>query len=266
MYSSGSSPKPVPLGLPVDGLMTGGFTTLVVEPEGRFVPPAAGRVVPPEGRAVSAGGFAAPPGGFGLSATTGLPVILSMISFVPAPSAAPVSAFTTWLAAELGLLMLGLTVGLAAVFGLVVLVVGVVDVLFVTVGFVVGVVVDVSVDLGTSEVLGVEDVLVVRDVLGAKDVLGVEDVFVVSVGLVTDEEEPRPVREGLSFTPRMTLSNGARSRPLASGSCLLDVRFFRIAIFYPVFLTNDVRPAMLVTGLSFAVLANVFGGAVGAAF
>jgi hypothetical protein len=161
------------------------------------------------------------------------------------------------LVTELGLLIFGLTVGLTVLVGLVVLVVGVVDVLFVTVGFVVGVVDDVSVVLGASVVFGVEDVLVVMDVLGAKDVLGVEDVFVVSVGLVAAEEEPRPVKEGVSFTPRMMLPSGARSSPFASESCLLDVRFFRIAIFYPVFFTSDVRPAMLVTGLSFAVLANV---------
>jgi hypothetical protein len=125
--------------------------------------------------------------------------------------------------------MLGLTVGLAAVFGLDVLDAGVVDVLFVTVGF--AAVVEVNVVLGVNVVFGAEDVLVVIDVLGANDVLGVEDVFVVSVGRVTDEEEPRPVNAGASFTPRMTLSSGARSSPLASGSCLLDVRFFRIAIF-----------------------------------
>jgi hypothetical protein len=35
---------------------------------------------------------------------------------------------------------------------------------------------------------------------------------------------------------------------------------------YPVFFTIDVRPAMLLTGLNFAVLANVLGGPVGAAF
>ena len=80
------------------------------------------------------------------------------------------------------------------------------------------------------------------------------------------EEEPRPVKAGASSTPRMMLPSGARSSPLASGSCLLDVRFFRIAMSYPVFFTIDVRPAMLLTGLSFAVLANVLGGARGAAF
>jgi len=70
------------------------------------------------------------------------------------------------------------------------------------------------------------------------------------------EEEPRPVNEGVSFKPRMMLPRGARSIPLASGICLLDVRFFRIAMSYPVFFTSDVRPAMFVTGLNFAVLAN----------
>jgi hypothetical protein len=75
------------------------------------------------------------------------------------------------------------------------------------------------------------------------------------------DEESLPVREGALFKLRMTLSNGARSRPLASGSCLLEVRFFRIAMFYPVFFTNEVKPAIFVTGLSFAVLANVLAGA-----
>jgi hypothetical protein len=75
------------------------------------------------------------------------------------------------------------------------------------------------------------------------------------------DEESLPVRDGASFKLRMTLSNGARSRPLASGSCLLDVRFFRIAMSYPVFFTSDVRPAIFVTGLRFAVLAKVLAGA-----
>jgi hypothetical protein len=75
------------------------------------------------------------------------------------------------------------------------------------------------------------------------------------------DEESLPVREGALFKLRMTLSNGARSRPLASGSCLLEVRFFRIAMFYPVFFTNEVKPAIFVTGLRFAVLANVLAGA-----
>ena len=80
------------------------------------------------------------------------------------------------------------------------------------------------------------------------------------------EDGPRPVKEGALLEPRMMLSSGARSSPLASGSCLLEVRFFKIAMFYPVFFTNEVRPAMLLTGLNFAVLANVLGGALGVAF
>ena len=71
----------------------------------------------------------------------------------------------------------------------------------------------------------------------------------------------RPVNEGRSLKLRMTLSSGARSSPLASGICLLDVRFFRIAMSYPVFFTNEVKPAMLLTGLRFAVLAKVLAGA-----
>jgi len=80
------------------------------------------------------------------------------------------------------------------------------------------------------------------------------------------EPDVRPVNEGRSLKLRMTLSSGARSSPLASGSLLLDVRFFRIAMSYPVFFTNEVRPAILLTGLNFAVLANVFAGCTGVAF
>jgi hypothetical protein len=144
--------------------------------------------------------------------------------------------------------------------GDVVLVVGVVVVLFVIVGvvFTLGVVVDVSDVVGAVDVFGVD--VVVRDVLGVKEVLGVEVVFDVM------EDAPLSAIDGLLLTPRITLSNGARSSPLASGSFLLDVRFFRIAMFYPVFFNIDVKPAMFVTGLSFAVLANVFGGATEVAF
>jgi hypothetical protein len=238
----------------------------------------------------AAGGFfaPAPPEIFGVLepagsvlTTVGLPVILSMINFVPTPSAAPVTAFTTLLAVEFVLVVVGLTVGFTTDVGLVVLVAGVVDVLVVTVGLVVVV------------GLVVEDV---KDVLGAKVVLGTEVVLVVSVGLVvaglenaevngrlvapvelTAPEPPAPPADvsddtplfeikGESSTPRITLSNGARSIPLALGSCLFDVRFFRIAMSYPVFFTKEVKPAMLVTGLNFAVLANVLGGATGVAF
>lgn len=80
------------------------------------------------------------------------------------------------------------------------------------------------------------------------------------------DEAPLSVSAGALSTPRMMLPSGARSSPLASGSCLLDVRFFRIAMFYPVFFTCDVKPAIFVTGLNFAVLARVLGGAIGVAF
>ena len=231
----------------------------------------------------------------GVFETFGLPVILSINSFVPAPIAAPVSAFTTLLVVEFGLLTFGLTVGFTAPVPVVVLVVGVVVVLFVIVGFVVGVVLDVSVVLGTSVVLGVDDVFVVKDVFGVKVVFGVEDVLVVSVGLVAGltnvevngrlptpdlmlvlepPEPPAEVKEdaplsemkGVLSTPRMTLPSGARSTPLASGSCLLDVRFFRIAIFYPPFFTSEVRLAMSVMGVRFAPLVRVFAGAARATF
>jgi len=70
----------------------------------------------------------------------------------------------------------------------------------------------------------------------------------------------RPYRDGSLSESRITLLRGARSRPLASGSCLLDVRFFRIAIFYPIFFTCEVKPAMLLIGVSFAVLGKVVAG------
>jgi hypothetical protein len=140
---------------------------------------------------------------------------------------------------------------------------------FVVIGFVVvaGFVVDVSVGFVVVPVVNTGRLV---DVFGAKapappdtpappeDVIELEppeppaDVM---------DEESLPVRDGALFKLRMTLSNGARSRPLASGSCLLEVRFFRIAMFYPVFFTNEVKPEMLLTGLSFAVLANVLAGA-----
>jgi hypothetical protein len=182
-----------------------------------------------------------------------------------------VSAFTILLEVEFGLLMLGLTVGFTTDVGDVVLVVGVVDVLFVIVGFAVVVVAG----------LVVEEVI---DVFGAKVVFGTEDVFVVMLGFVVAglvnaevngrvpeppeviEDTPLSVRAGASSTPRMTLPSGARSSPLALGICLLDVRFFRIAMFYPVFFTNEVKLAMLVTGVNFALLANFLGGATGVAF
>jgi hypothetical protein len=202
-------------------------------------------------------------------------------------------------AVELGLLTFGLTVGFTTDVGDVVLVVGVVVVLFVIVGLTVGLTAGV-VTLG-KVVLDVSDGLVVKGTLGASVVFGtllvlvVKDAGGLAVGLVTAEvmgevvapppvvivgrapppvgavpeviePEVRPVNDGRSLKLRMTLSSGARSSPLASGSCLLEVRFFRIAIFYPVFFSIDVKPAMLVTGLNFAVLAKVFAGCAGDAF
>jgi len=185
-----------------------------------------------------------------------------------------VSAFVIALVVEFVLVFGVLTVGLTTDVGDVVLVVGVVVVLLVTAGFV------VAVGLVVAG-LDVDDVI---DVFGANVVFGAKEVPVVMLGfavsgLVNDEVNgrefeppadvievgPRPVKAGALFRPRMTLSSGARSSPLASGSCLLDVRFFRIAIFYPVFFTSDVKVAMSVTGLSFVLPAKVFGGATRAA-
>jgi hypothetical protein len=238
----------------------------------------------------------------------GLPVILSKINFVPAPIAAPVSAFTTLLVVEFGLLTFGLTVGLTTDVGDVVFVVGVVDVLFVIAGVVtfgvvvvvfvagvvtLGVVVDVSVGLvvkgvlGASVVLGTALVFVVKDAGGLVGKVGFVDgavtVEVIGGRVATPlevtgpvgrapepseviEPEVRPSNEGRLLKSRITLPNGARSIPLASGICLLDVRFFRIAMSYPVFFSNEIKPAILVTGVSFAVLASVLGAAVGAVF
>ena len=185
------------------------------------------------------------------------------------------SALVIALVAEFLLVVGVLTVGFTTDVGDVVLVVGVVVVLLVTAGFVVAVGLVVA-GLVVDEVI---------DVFGVKVVLGTEEVLVVILGFVVEglvndevngrefeppaevaEDEPWPDMDGELFTPRMTLPSGARSTPLASGICLLDVRFFKIAIFYPVFLTNEVRPAIFLTGLNFAVLANVLGGAVGVAF
>ena len=73
-------------------------------------------------------------------------------------------------------------------------------------------------------------------------------------------DEP-PEIDGVELPPRMTLSNGARSSPFASGSCLLEVRFFRIAMFYPVFFTVEVKPAMFWMGVNLAALSNRCAGA-----
>jgi hypothetical protein len=82
-----------------------------------------------------------------------------------------VSAFVIALVVEFVLVFGVLTVGFTTDAGDVVLVVDVVGVLLVTVGFVVGVVLDV------------------REALGAKVVLGVEDVLVVSEGFVPPETD-----------------------------------------------------------------------------
>jgi hypothetical protein len=172
---------------------------------------------------------------------------------------------------EFVLVVFGLTVGFAAPVPVVVLVVGVVVVLLVTVG----VVLDVKVVFGAKVVFGTEDVFVVKEGLVAGFVkTEVNGRPPLPAGALEPPEEVRedaPLSEikGVFSTPRMTLSSGARSSPLASGSCLLDVRFFRIAIFYPVFFTCEVRPAILVIGVNFASLPKVFAGAtrvVGAAF
>jgi len=198
--SSLSSPKPVPVGLPVAVLITGGFTTLVGGAFG-FAASAFAFAV------ASAFAFAA--AAFlsfsieasnalfsaaicaGVLETFGLPLILSINNFVPAPIAAPVSAFTTLLVTEFGLLTFGLTVGLTVDVGEVVFVVGVVDVLFVIVGFVVfvaGVVVfDVSVGLVVVGLVVVGFVtvgLLVKVFFGTKEVLGTKEGLVVTVGFV----------------------------------------------------------------------------------
>ena len=257
----------------------GGFTTLVgvfVPPAGGFVPPAGGLVPPAGGLVPPAGGLVPPAGGFVPPAgvfvppavvepeepvltTVGLPVILSMISLVPAPSAAPVSAFVIVLVVEFLLVVGVFTVGFTTDVGDVVLVVGVVVVLFVIVGLTVGLTAGV-VTFG-KVVLDVSDGLVVKGTFGASVVFGTVLVFVVKdagglvgsvgfgvvgavVGLVTVEvigevveplpvvmagrappplgfppeviePDSRPVKEGRSLKLRMTLSNGARSSPLA---------------------------------------------------
>jgi hypothetical protein len=163
----------------------------------------------------------------------------------------------------------GVTVCLTTDVGLVVLVVGVVGVFVVTVGvFVVGVVVSVGfvvtgfvVTVGF--VMDVGFVLTVGFVIDVGFVLTVGFVVVlVNTGLLIDVPEPEvvpliggllmgvvpagmtvveprngvfvPSRSGLALLKLLiTLLNGARSNPLASGICLLDVRFFRIAMFIP---------------------------------
>jgi len=102
-----------------------------------------------------AAGFEGVAGGL---TTVGLPVILSIINFAPAPSAAPVSAFTTLLLVEFVLVVVGLIAGLSAGVGVVMLVVGLfvvmagLVVLVVMLGLVVAPVVEVKVCFGAPVV------------------------------------------------------------------------------------------------------------------
>ena len=139
--------------------MSDGFVvSVLVEPSlvGALEPPpfVGALEFPPVGALLPPVGFLFPPAGalgtfepplFG--ATVGLPVNLSMISLVPTPSAAPVSAFTILLEVEFVFVFAGVTVGFTTEVGVVVFVVGVVGVLVVTVGLVVVVVFVVSVGL-----------------------------------------------------------------------------------------------------------------------
>jgi hypothetical protein len=249
--SSWSSPKPVPVGLPVDGFKTGGFTTLV---GGAFGFAASAFAF----AAASAFAFAAVAAAAlsfdaevlidffsaatcaGVLETFGLDVNLSINNFVPAPIAAPVSAFVIPLEVELD-----------------------------------GLLVEVRVCLGTPVVLVVIDGLVPDVELLVIE--GLDDVPVPKLVVNEGLEPPVDVMAlelplltfGALLAPLTTLLSGARVSAFASGICLLDVRFLRIAIFYPLFFTSDVKVAMSVIGLNFAPLAKVFDGAtrvVGAAF
>jgi hypothetical protein len=167
-------------------LITGGFTTLV-----GFVLPAGGGFVPPAG---ALGTFEPLGGVLGTfvpvpELVIGLPVILSTNNFVPAPIAAPVTAFTTLLVMEFVFVFVGGTVGFFTIDVGVVLVVGVVVVLFVIVGFVAFVggvkVFDVSVGLvvvGFVIVGFVTVGLLVKVFFGTKEVLEAKGGFVVTVG------------------------------------------------------------------------------------
>jgi hypothetical protein len=159
----------------------------------------------------------------------------------------------------------GVTVGFTTDVGVVVLVVGVVGVLVVMVGLVVGVVtVGLVVAVGlvvTAGFVVVGFVVIGFVVTAGFVVVEVRFGFVVVVGcvvppvntglLVDGAREPAeappevvleppegapklglpPEIEGSSSKLRTTLLRGFRSKPLACGSCLLDVRFLRIAIF-----------------------------------
>jgi hypothetical protein len=179
-----------------------------------------------------------------------------MISFVPTPSAAPVSALTILLVVEFVFVFGFVTTGFTTDVGVVVFVVGVVVVLVVTDGLVVdvGVVIVGFVVVGFVVTAGL--VVTAGFVLTVGFAVDVSGGFVVAplvrTGLLVDgarapaevppevmleppEGAPKfglpPEIEGSSSKLRITLPKGARSRPLACGSCLLDVRFFRIAIF-----------------------------------
>jgi len=118
------------------------------------------------------------------------------------------------------------------------------------VGFVV-VVGEVVIDVGAVDVLlaTAGDVVVFEVKDGAVAPLEVIDLFVDALNA------------GALFNDFLTtLLNGTRSIPFASGNCFLEVRFFRIAMSYPVFFSNEDRPAILVTGLNLAVLGKVLGG------
>jgi hypothetical protein len=245
--SSSSSPKPVPVGKPVVGFVTGGFVT------GGFTTLVGGAF----GFTGSTFGFVVVVLSFdadvfiaffsaaicvGVLETFGLDVNLSINIFVPAPSAAPVSALTTLLDVELD-----------------------------------GLLVEVRVCLGTPDVFVVIDGFVPDDELlvieGLDDVPVPVPKLVVNEGLEPPEDvielELPPLTFGALLAPLTTLLSGARVSAFAAGICLLDVRFLRIAIFYPLFFTSDVKVAMSVIGLSFVLPAKVFAGAtrlVGAAF
>jgi hypothetical protein len=136
-----------------------------------------------------------------------------------------------------------------------------------------GLLVEVRVCLGTPVVFVVIDGFAPDDELLVIE--GLDDVpvpvpvpmpkLVVNEGLeppvdVIELELP-PLTFGALLAPLTTLLSGARVSAFAAGICLLDVRFLRIAIFYPLFFTSDVKVAMSVIGLSFAPLAKVFDGA-----
>jgi hypothetical protein len=231
-----------------------------VPPVDGFVPPAV-FFVPPE--------------------TTGLPVILSTKNFVPAPITAPVTAFTTLPVMGFVVVFVGVITGLTIDVGVVVLIVGVVGVFVVITGFegITGLGVPM---MGLVVIAGF---VVIGFVVIGFVVIGFVVKSLVNLGFLIDifGDRPAPPEDVIALLPptppvdvtdgekspeiagpypalRITLLKGLRSRPRASGSCLLDVLFLRIAMSYPVFLTNEVKPAIFPTGLSFAVLGKVLGG------